>query len=115
VTVFAYQAADGTLKELHTVSTRPADYHGNNSTAEIQKDRAGKFVLNRGHDRIPVFAIDPAQGTLTLIEQVKTQGKTPSNFSLDPTAAYLFAANENSVSIILFHVNAATGRLRPAG
>jgi len=43
-----------------------------------------------------VFAIDPTKGTLTPIDQVSTQGKTPRNFSLDPTGAYLFAANENS-------------------
>jgi len=38
-----------------------------------------------------VFAIDPAQATLTLVEHVSTQGKTPRDFSLDPTGRYLFA------------------------
>jgi 6-phosphogluconolactonase len=41
-------------------------------------------------------------------------GKTPRNFSLDPTGGYLFAANENSGSVVVFRVDANTGRL-PAG
>jgi 6-phosphogluconolactonase len=49
------------------------------------------------------------------VEHVSTQGKTPRNFSLDPTGGYLFAANENSDTVVLFRVNANTGRLTPAG
>ncbi len=117
VTVFAYDAAAGGLKEVQTVGTLPAAFSGNNSTAEIQTDRAGRFlyVSNRGHDSIAVFAIDGATGKLTPVEHVATQGKTPRNFSLDPTGGYLFAANENSGTVVLFRVDANTGRLTPAG
>jgi 6-phosphogluconolactonase len=116
-TVFSYQAASGTLKELQNVSTLPPDIKARNSTAEIQIDRAGKFlyVSNRGHDSIAVFSIDSASGLLTPVEHVSTQGKTPRNFSLDATGAYLFAANENSSNIVLFRVDANTGRLTPTG
>jgi 6-phosphogluconolactonase len=117
VTVFAYQAASGTLQVIQTLSTLPAGFSGSNSTAEIQTDAAGKFlyVSNRGHDSIAVFQIDPAKGTLAPVEHVSTQGKTPRNFSLDATGAYLFAANENSGTVVLFRVDKATGRLTPAG
>ncbi len=85
VTVFAYDAAAGGLKEVQTVPTLPAAFSGSNSTAEIQTDAAGRFlyVSNRGHDSIAVFAIDRAKGTLTAVEHVGTQGKSPRNFSLD--------------------------------
>jgi 6-phosphogluconolactonase len=117
VTVFAYDAAKGGLKEVQTVSTLPSNFAGTNSTAEIQADMAGRFlyVSNRGHDSIAVFSIDPGFGTLTPVEQVSTQGRTPRNFSLDPTGAYLFAANENSSTVVLFRVDANTGRLTPTG
>ena len=67
VTTFAYDANAGTLKALQTLSTLPAGFKGTNSTAEIQTDRAGKFlfVSNRGHDSIAIFSIDKTAGTLT--------------------------------------------------
>jgi 6-phosphogluconolactonase len=85
--VTAFSATNGVLKELQTVTSLPADFRGRNSTAEIQIDPAGK----------------------------STQGKTPRNFSLDPTGSYLFAANQNSGTIVLFRVERATGRLTPTG
>jgi len=117
VTAFAYDHDRGGLKEVQTLSTLPADFKGQNSTAEIQADAAGKFlyVSNRGHDSIAVFAIDPANGRLTPVEHVSTQGKTPRNFSLDPTGSYLFAANENSSTVVVFRVDANSGRLKSTG
>lgn len=117
VTAFAYQAGQGRLREIQTISTLPADFRGTSTTAEIQADAAGRFlyVSNRGHDSIAVFAIDSSKGTLTAVEHVSTQGRTPRNFSLDPTGGYLFAANENSGNVVLFRVNRNTGLLMPTG
>jgi 6-phosphogluconolactonase len=117
VTIFTREGDGGALKELQTISTLPPDFHGSNSTAEIQIDRGGRFlyVSNRGHDSIAVFSVDAASGKLAPVEHVSTQGKTPRNFSLDPTGGYLFAANENSSNVVLFRVNRDTGRLTPAG
>jgi 3-carboxymuconate cyclase len=117
VTAFRYDRAHGTLQPMQTVSTLPADFTGQNSTAEIAVDRQGKFLYgsNRGHNSIAVFAIDSHTGTLKPVEQTATQGKTPRNFAIDPTGAYLFAANQNSGNIVLFHIDQKTGRLTPAG
>ena len=117
VTAFQYDRAHGTLQPVQTVSTLPADFTGQNSTAEIAVDRQGKFLYgsNRGHNSIAVFAIDSHKGTLTPVEQTPTQGKTPRNFAIDPTGTYLFAANQNSGNIVLFHIDHKTGRLTPAG
>ena len=117
VTVLAYGAAGGTMSRLQEITTLPAGFTGTSATAQLQIDRAGKFLYasNRGADNIAVFAIDPAKGTLTLVEHVSTQGKTPRDFNLDPTGGYLFAANQNSDTIVLFRVDAKTGRLTPTG
>jgi len=117
VTVLAYGAAGGTMNRLQEITTLPSGFTGTNATAQLQTDRAGKFLYasNRGADNIAVFAIDPAKGTLTPVQHVSTQGKTPRDFSLDPTGGYLFAANQNSDSIVLFRVDARTGRLTPSG
>jgi len=43
VTVLAYSAADGAVREIQTISTLPADYSGKNSTGQLQVDKAGKI------------------------------------------------------------------------
>src|SRR5215472_14949616 len=97
-TVAVFEREGGILKEIQTISTLPPDFKGKNTTAEIQVDWAGKFlyVSNRGHDSVAVFAVESGSGRITPVEYVSTQGRTPRNFSLDPTGTYLFAANENS-------------------
>ena len=117
ITAFDWDGDKGTFHELQSVPTLPKDFKGENSTAEIAVHPNGRFLYgsNRGHDSIAVYAIDPAKGTLTWIEDVSTLGKEPRNFALDPTGGYLFAANQNSNTIVLFKVNPKTGRLTPSG
>jgi 6-phosphogluconolactonase len=117
VTTFQYADSTGTLTELGTVSTLPKDFTAKSTSAEIEVDRAGKFLYtsNRGHDSIAQFAIDPKKGTLTPVAYVPTQGKTPRNFALDPTGRYLFAANQDSNNIVVFRVDPGTGKLTPSG
>ena len=117
VTVFAYDAERGALKELQTISTLPRGFKGETSTAEVQVHPSGKFLYgsNRGHDSIAVFSIDAHKGTLTTIEHQSTQGKTPRNFAIDPSGAYLLAENQDSDTIVVFRINPETGRLKPTG
>ena len=115
VTVFAYSAGSGRLQERQNISTLPPDFKTENTTAEIEVDALGKFLYasNRGDDSIAVFAINPQDGKLTLVERVPTGGKTPRHFALDPTGKWLFAANQDSNSITVFSVDPQTGRLTP--
>jgi 6-phosphogluconolactonase len=115
IAAFGYN--NGTLSPLQTISSLPKDFSGENEAAEIEVAPSGKFLYasNRGHDSIAVFAIDPANGTLTLIEYAKTQGSSPRNFAIDPTGALLLAANEKSDDIVVFRIDQQTGRLKPTG
>lgn len=117
VTAFAWDAAKGTLTEVQTVPTLPADFKGNNTTAEIAVHPSGKFLYgsNRGHDSIAAFKIDAESGKLTLIGHQSTQGKQPRNFGIDPTGAWLIAANQSSGSLVVMKIDAATGELKPTG
>lgn len=116
VTAFQYDAQRGALTEIQSLSSVPKDFRGEDNAAEIEVDAAGRHVYasNRGHDSIAVFTIGK-DGKLALVENVATQGKVPRNFKLDPTGRFLFAANQNSNNIVLFRVDAKTGRLTPAG
>jgi 6-phosphogluconolactonase len=73
------------------------------------------YGSNRGHDSIAVFGFDPASGKLTPLEHQSTQGKTPRHFAIAPTGQWLLAENQDSDNIVVFHVNAKTGRLSPVG
>jgi 6-phosphogluconolactonase len=117
VSVFSYNAADGTLSEIQTISSLPKDFKGQNASAEIEVYPTGKFLYasNRGHDSIEVFAVDSRKGTLTPVENVPSQGKAPGNFQIDPTGSYLFVANENSNNVVIFHIEPKLGRLTPTG
>jgi 6-phosphogluconolactonase len=117
VTAFSIDLKAGTLNRLQTVSALPKDFKDENDDAEIHIHPNGKFLYtsNRGHDSIAVFAIDPKKGTLTPIEHVSTQGKTPRNFEIDPTGKFLFAENQSSDNIVIFHIDENTGRLKPTG
>jgi 6-phosphogluconolactonase len=117
ITVFAYTAREGLLRELQTVATLPNSFEGTSHTAEVQVSPDGKFVFgsNRGHDSIAVFAVDPNLGTLTHVQTQPTGGKTPRNFSVDPTGRYLLAANQGTGEIVVFRIDPVSGRLTPTG
>jgi 6-phosphogluconolactonase len=116
VTAFAYDARRGVLKEIQTITTLPAGFSETNHTAEVLVHPSGKFLYgsNRGHDSIAVFEV-AANGTLKSAGQVSTQGKVPRNFNLDPKGAWLLAANQNSDNVVVFRIDAKTGRLEPNG
>ncbi len=115
VSVFEVNGAH--LKQIQTLSTLPAGHTGNNSTAEIQIDRTGKwlYVTNRGHDSIAHYAVDPAKGTLTLVGHTPAGGRTPRNITIDPTNQYLIAANQAGENIVVFKLDPKTGNLTPTG
>ena len=50
------------------------------------------------------------KGTPTPIQYVSTEGKTPRGFGIDPTGSYLIAGNQDSNSLVVFRIDAKTGR-----
>jgi 6-phosphogluconolactonase len=118
VTAFSYDAPNGSLSPLQTIATLPKSYSGSIEAAELVVHPSGKFLYasNRaGIDTITAFAIDPAKGTLKLLDKFSTKGKTPRNFAIDPTGTYLLAANQESSNIVVFRINPQTGALTDTG
>jgi 6-phosphogluconolactonase len=114
VAVFAVD--EGRLQEIQSIATLPAGYAGNNTTAEILIDAAGRFlyVSNRGHGSIAVYGID-ASGRLSAIEHAASGGRTPRNFSIDPTGNYVFSSNQDTEHIFVLKIDQKTGRLAATG
>jgi 6-phosphogluconolactonase len=115
VTVF--EIHDGNLRAVQTISTLPNDYTANNSTAEIQIDKEGKwlYVSNRGHDSLALYSVDSGNGVLTLVEHIPSLGRTPRNIVIDPSNEYLFCANQNGENVVVFWIDHKTGHLTPTG
>jgi 6-phosphogluconolactonase len=117
VVALRYDSARGALADVQTLSMLPQGFSGENSGAEIAVHPNAKFLYasNRGHDSIASFRIDAANGTLTPLGHVSTQGKTPRNFAIDPSGRFLFAANQNSGTVVVFRIDPETGALTPTG
>lgn len=117
VSAFHYDAAKGAFTELQNLSLLPANFSGQNMSADIHVTPSGKFLYasNRGQDALAMFSIDPPTGQLVATGYVSTQGKTPRNFAIDPTGSFLLAANQDSGSIVTFRIDPANGKLTPAG
>ncbi|MES2322357.1 MAG: lactonase family protein [Pseudomonadota bacterium] len=116
VSLFAYDAAAGTMtirETVPTVSKAELAREQTGSASEIHVHPSGKFVYaaNRGHDTISAFAVNPASGALKAIGNTHVRGATPRNFNLDPSGKWLLAAGQDSHTLASFAVDAATGEL----
>ncbi len=116
VTALVYDAARGTLRELQTISTLPADFTGRNTAAEVVVHASGKFLYasNRGHHSIAVFAI-ASDGRLRLVTHVPSGGRTPRGFSVDPSGRWLITANQDTHNLAVFAIDASSGVPSPTG
>jgi 6-phosphogluconolactonase len=117
VTALAYDAKAGTFREIETLSTLPAGFPGNTGGADVHVSPDGRFVYtsNRGDNSLAVFQIAPADGRLTLVQHVSTQGNWPRNFALDPSGRVLLVANQNSNDVFTYTIDKQTGKLTPTG
>lgn len=113
VSVFSYDAKQGTLQEKQTISALSQDFKQKSDAAEIQIDTAGRFVYvsNRGPDSITVFRVSPTNGTLEVVETVPSGGKTPRYFAIDPSGKFLLVANQDSDNIVTFRIDRKSGKL----
>jgi 6-phosphogluconolactonase len=117
VSVFAYDAENGTLRNVQDISTLPEDFREFSITADIHVHPSGRFLYasNRGHDSLVSYAIDEASGRLKLIGFTPTGGQHPRNFAFTPDARLLLVANLNTDTIVALAIDEASGQLRANG
>ncbi|MGA2909319.1 MAG: beta-propeller fold lactonase family protein, partial [Terracidiphilus sp.] len=91
----------------------PADYHGTTRGCDTVITRDGRFVYfaNRDDDFLYAFRADVKTGKLTPMKRSNCGGKTPRNFTLDPTERWILVANQDSNGISVFARDPATGEL----
>jgi 6-phosphogluconolactonase len=117
VSAFGYDEVSGAMRRIATISTRPDDFEGHNSGAQIVVHPSGRFLYssNRGHNSIAAFTIDQESGVPRLMDLVSTRGDTPRNFNIDSSGQFLVVANVNSNNLVSFRIDQATGQLSPTG
>ena len=113
LSVLKYDAATGSFTLVQTVSTKPADWTEHNGTAALRVSDDGKFVYasNRGHNSIAVFAVSEAGAHLERIQLISTEGDFPRDFALDPSQAWVVAANQNTDNVSVYRRDIETGLL----
>jgi 6-phosphogluconolactonase len=77
----------------------------------IAKDGRFVYFANRGTDFLYSFKADPATGALSPMERTGTGGKTPRNFTLDPSEKWMLVADQDSNNLAVFKRDQATGKL----
>lgn len=117
ITTYRYDAETAALTPAQIVPTIPESFTGDNTGAEIEIARSGKFVFgsNRGHDSIVTMSVDADSGLLNPLSWTYTQGKGPRFFTVDLAGKLLYAANENSDTVVGFRIDEANGKLTPSG
>ena len=113
VDVLDWHTADGFLKLIDRIELLPADYHGPTRGCDTVITRDGRFVYfaNRDDDFLYAFHADARTGKLTPMKRSNCGGKTPRNFTLDPTERWMLVANQDSNGISVFARDPATGEL----
>jgi 6-phosphogluconolactonase len=117
VTIFAYEAATGALKELDSVSTVPEYFDGPNTTHDLHVHSTGKYlyVSNMGHDSVVLFNIDKEKGTLTYVEEQGTGGRHPRQLGLQTTGGHMAIALPETNQVLASRIDDTNGRLKPSG
>jgi 6-phosphogluconolactonase len=113
VDVLDWHKADGSLTLVDRIELLPADYHGPTRGCDTVITRDGRFVYfaNRDDDFLYAFRADAKTGKLTPMKRSNCGGKTPRNFTLDPTERWMLVANQDSNSISVFARDPETGVL----
>ncbi len=110
--VFDWDAGKGQLKEKQSVNALLPGTTGRIAAADLHITPNGKFLYSteRTSNALAGFKINPADGTLSLIEFVPTENQ-PRTFSIDSSGRYLFVAGQRSHRMSSFQIDAGTGKL----
>ena len=117
VDILKWDKGDGSLTLVSRVELLPANAGSGNTGCDtvISKDGRNVYFTNRGNDFIFSFAADPKTGSLTPIERTSSGGKTPRNFTLDPTERWMLVADQNSNNLAVFSRDTSNGKLASEG
>lgn len=115
VVVCGYDRTSGRLTLGNAQSTGTGT--GTNYPAQflVTSDGAYAFLANRGANSLTRYAVEADGARLRLLDTVPVHGDFPRQIAFSPDERLLFAANQRSGTVSVFHVDGASGGLRLAG
>ncbi|MFD4525771.1 lactonase family protein [Streptomyces sp. NPDC058470] len=115
VVVCAYDPATGRLTPGDPQPTGTGS--GTSYPAQILVTSRGSYayLANRGHNSLTRYAIEAYGARLKLLDTVSVGGDFPRHIAFSPNEKLLFAANQRSSTVSVFHVDDESGELRLAG
>ena len=121
--VYLVQELDGTLTVLkhrkgmldviQETTLISKDFKGKISAADIHFSPDEKFLYatNRGTANTISCFERKEDETLKLVQTIKTEGKGPRNFAIDPTGNFLLVAHQYTNEIVIFKRDKTNGKL----
>ncbi|MGW7510395.1 lactonase family protein [Streptomyces massasporeus] len=115
VAVCSYDKASGRVTVGEAQSTGTGS--GTSYPAQILVTADGRhaYLANRGHNSLTRYAVEADGARLRLLDTVPVGGDFPRQIAFSPEGTLLFAANQKSSTVTVFHVDEANGELRRAG
>lgn len=115
VAVCAYDRKTGRLFVGAAQSTGTGS--GTNYPAQFLVTANGShaYLANRGHNSLTRYAVEAGGARLRLLDTVPVGGDFPRQIAFSPDGTLLFAANQRSGTVTVFHVDTTNGELRRAG
>nr|WBO81927.1 lactonase family protein [Streptomyces sp. SBE_14.2] len=115
VAVCAYDPGSGRVTVGEAQSTGTGS--GTSYPAQFVVTANGRyaFLANRGHNSLSRYAVEADGARLGLLGTVPVGGDFPRQIALSPDGGLLFAANQRSGDVTVFHVDEDKGQLRRAG
>jgi 6-phosphogluconolactonase len=110
ITSFAYDAATGKLSDPQTIGSEDQT---KGASAHIVVHPSGNWLYasNRSENSIGLFSIDQ-DGRPHAVAFERDMIDTPRDFTVDPTGAFLIAANQNGPqNLLVFRIDPDDGRL----
>lgn len=94
----------GDLRPRVAVPTVPPGTATGSLAAEVSVHPTGHrvYVSNRGHDSLATFAHETPAEAPRLLAHVASGGRTPRHFAIHPNGQLLFAANQDSGTVVAF-------------
>lgn len=117
VMVLRWDASQGRLTTVQTVSITSPGFQGVKSGAEIALSRDGRFayVENRAENALLVYRVSPDSGRLALVQRVPSGGEKPWGFAIHPSGKWLLVANQRSGKVNVFSVDPVSGEAADTG
>ncbi len=115
VSVFEVDTRSGELTHLQTLDSAEEgkdELWANVSDIRVHPDGRFVYVVNRGLDRVSVFAVDAEKGTLSPVEREPVRGSISRNIVITEDGKWAIVAAVKSNTVAVYEVDENTGEMR---